>query len=171
MLNYMKRKLYKCLRKFQYYGLQARQKYMANQIRGQVGNCGDNLEVFGKIEISFPQNLIIGDGCKINNQVYLNARSGITIGNNVTLSYGAKIISTGYDLEQFFLCGERVHNTDKPIFIGNYVWICAGAIILPGVQITGNHVIVAAGAVVTKDINESRVIVAGNPAKIIKRME
>ena len=44
------------------------------------------------------------------------------------------------------------------------------AIVLPGVRITGNHVVVAAGAVVTKDITESRVIVAGNPARIVKRM-
>lgn len=132
--------------------------------------CGKDLEVFGKPELSFPQNIVVGDGFKINALVYLNGRSGIQIGNFVTISRGAKIISTGYDLDEFFSSGERIHVTDQPIFIGDYCWICVDAIVLPGVRITGNHVVVAAGAVVTKDITESRVIVAGNPARIVKRM-
>lgn len=64
-----------------------------------------------------------------------------------------------------------MHVTDKPIVIGNHCWICADAIILPGVEITGEYVVIAAGAVVTKSIKESRVIVAGNPARIIKKVD
>lgn len=141
-----------------------------NIFRNSVKVCGEELEVFGEPELSFPQNITIGDGFKINSLAYLNGRSGITIGHNVTVSRGAKIISTGYDLDKFFANGERVHITDKPIFIGNHCWICADAIILPGVKITGEYVVVAAGAVVTKDITESKVVVAGNPARIVKRM-
>ena len=48
--------------------------------------------------------------------------------------------------------------------------MCAGAIILPGVTIKGDCV-VAAGAVVSKDIEERYVIIAGNPARVIKRMQ
>ena len=139
-------------------------------VQNTVCKCGCDLEVFGEPEILFPEKLHIGDGCKINRLVYLNARSGIILGNYVTLSRGAKLISTGYDIDMFFDKGERVHITDKPIYIGDHCWICADAMILPGVEITGEYVIVAAGAIVTKSINESRVIVAGNPARIIKRM-
>ena len=64
-----------------------------------------------------------------------------------------------------------MHVTDKPIVIGNHCWICADAIILPEVEITGEYVVIAAGAVVTKSIKESRVIVAGNPARIIKKVD
>lgn len=136
-----------------------------------VKGCGIGLEVIGVPELCFPQNITIGNGFRINSLAYLNGRSGIQIGNNVTVSRGAKIISTGYSLDEFFNNGERIHITNKPIIIGNYCWICADAIILPGVRITGEYVVVAAGAVVTKDITESRVIVAGNPARIVKRME
>ena len=55
------------------------------------------------------------------------------------------------------------------ITIGDDVWIGGGAIILPGVTI-GNRVVVAAGAVVTKNV-EDDVVVAGVPAKVIKRLK
>lgn len=143
----------------------------SRKISGMVRECGDNLEVFGKPEIAFPKKLSIGKNCKINSCVYVNARSGVSIGNNVTLSHGAKIISTGYDIDKFFSAGERIHKEDNPIIVGDYVWVCTNAIILPGVHINGHHVIIAAGAVVTGDINENYVIVAGCPARIISRKE
>lgn len=141
------------------------------KISKKVRQCGNDLRAFGNAEIIFPQKLSIGDYCKINSCVYINARSGVWIGNNVTLSHGAKIISTGYDVDKFFSTGERFHREDTPIIIGDYVWVCANAIILPGVRITGHHVIIAAGAVVTHDIHDNYVIVAGSPARIVKKEE
>ncbi|MDO4565403.1 MAG: DapH/DapD/GlmU-related protein, partial [Clostridia bacterium] len=57
----------------------------------------------------------------------------------------------------------------KPVTIGNDVWIGGNCTILPGVTI-GNNVIVAAGAVVTKDVPDN-CVVAGVPAKIIRNLE
>lgn len=57
----------------------------------------------------------------------------------------------------------------KPITIGNDVWIGGNCTILPGVTI-GNNVIIAAGAVVTKDI-PGNCLAAGVPAKVIKQLE
>lgn len=131
-------------------------------------SCGDNLKLFGLPEISYHNKLKIGDDCRLNSNVYINARSGVTIGNDVTISNGAKIISTGYDIEHWMNTGEKIHITDSSIFIGNHCWIGANAIILPGVNIIGEYVVIAAGAVVTKDITESKVVVAGVPATIIK---
>ncbi len=143
----------------------------AQSIKSQLHRCGDNLQVFGKLEMFSGKNITIGNNCKINAGVLLNGRSGITIGNNVTLSHGAKVISTGYDIERFMATGERIHITDKPITIGNNCWVGANAIILPGVKITGEYVVIGAGSVVTKDVAESRVLVAGNPARIVKRYD
>ena len=134
-----------------------------------VSSCGKNLQLFSIPETSFPLNLKIGNDCKINSGVYINARSGVTISDNVTLSRGVQIISTGYDIDHWMSTGKKMHFTDQPIFIGNHCWICSNAIILPGVKITGEFVVIGAGAIVTKDIVESNVIVAGNPATIIKR--
>lgn len=134
-------------------------------------SCGTGLAVLGEVELISSERITIGNNCKINSRVFMNGRSGITIGDNVTLSYGAKLISTGYDVEHWMKTGERIHFDDKPIYIGDNCWIGTDAIILPGVKITGEFVVIGAGAVVTKDITESRVLVAGNPAKIVKRYD
>lgn len=63
----------------------------------------------------------------------------------------------------------RVVNYALPITVGDYVWIGAGAIILPGVTI-GEGAVVAAGAVVTKDV-AARMIVAGNPAREMRSVD
>lgn len=141
-----------------------------NRIRRLVNSCGENLQIFGQIEMFTPQKITIGENCRLNNRVVLNARSGIFIGDNVSISYGAKIISTGYDIEHWINTGEKIHFDDKPIVINNHCWIGTDAIILPGINISGEYVIIGAGAVVTKNITESKVIVAGNPAKIVKRL-
>lgn len=139
-------------------------------IENSLNKCGENLKIFGKIEIFSPERICVGNNCRLNKDVVLNARSGITIGDDVTISNGAKIISTGYDLEHWISTGEKIHFEDKPIVIGNHCWICTNAIVLPGVKITGEYVVIAAGSVVTKDILEDKVVVGGNPAKIIKKI-
>lgn len=99
----------------------------------------------------------------------LNATSSsIVIGSNCTISSGAQIIAATYDVEDFLLRHHR-HHISKPIVIGDNVWVCAGAIICPGVYIRGG-VIVSAGSIVTNKITEENVIVAGNPARIVKRL-
>jgi maltose O-acetyltransferase len=57
----------------------------------------------------------------------------------------------------------------KPISFGNNVWIGGNAVINPGVTV-GDNVVIASGAVVTKDIPDN-VVVGGNPARIIKQIE
>ena len=160
MLEKLKRKLFK----------KEETTDLKEKVKKQITRCGNGLEVFGEVDVSYPERITIGDNCKLNHRVYLNARSGITIGDDVSISYDAKIVSTGYDLEHWIQTGERIHFEDKPIYIGNHCWIGTGATILPGVHITGEYVVVAAGAVVTKDIAESKVVVAGSPAKIVKRL-
>lgn len=142
-----------------------------NSFVSPLASCGNNLHIFDIPEISYHNKLKIGNDCRINSNVYINARSGVEIGDDVTLSNGTKILSTGYDLEHWMATGQKVHIEDAPVKIGNHCWIGTNAIILPGVSITGEYVVIGAGAVVTKDITESKVLVAGNPAKIIKHYD
>ena len=167
MLDSVKKKLKQYRQKCK---VRAHQKLIA-KTRKQIMSCGENLEVYGNVTIYSGDKLVIKDNCILNDKVYINARSGVYIGNDVTISYDAKIISTGYDLEKWVANGERIHKEDTPIHIGDHCWIGAGAIILPGVKITGNYVVVGAGAVVTKDITESYVAAAGSPARIVKRLD
>lgn len=92
-------------------------------------------------------------------------RGGITLEDGVFIGPNVNIITENHAEEP-----ELRHNVyTKPILIKRNAWIGAAAIILPGVTI-GENAIVAAGAVVTKDVPDN-MIVGGNPAKIIRKIK
>jgi len=134
--------------------------YNQKKIRVLLNN--KTISVFGSPDITFENKIKIGENCSINHQAYLNGMGGIVIGNNVSISAGVKMISTGLDVNVI----EKKH-VNKEIVIEDNVWIGAGAIILSGVTIKKNSVI-AAGAVVNKDIGEGEIWV-GVPAKLLRK--
>ncbi|KRL97338.1 hypothetical protein FD28_GL001768 [Levilactobacillus hammesii DSM 16381] len=89
------------------------------------------------------------------------ALGGITIEDNVQIGPNVTLLTANHDIKQM-----NILNT-KPIHIKQGAWIGARAIILPGITI-GEHAIVGAGSVVTKSVANFDVV-AGNPAKVIKR--
>jgi acetyltransferase-like isoleucine patch superfamily enzyme len=104
--------------------------------------------------------LEIGSGYT-NNNAEINCFSHIKIGNDVAISKGVII----RDSDNHEIIGNS-HPVSAPIVIGNHVWIGLNAIILKGVTI-GDGAIVAAGAVVTKNVPANS-MVAGVPARILK---
>ena len=88
----------------------------------------------------------------------------IRIGDNAMLGPNCQLLTPLHPLDAI----ERISGLEygAPITIGNNVWLGGGATILPGVTL-GDNVVVGAGAVVTKSF-EDNVVIAGNPAKIIK---
>ena len=144
--------------------------YLRKRIRLSLMSCGENLKIYGKPIIIYPERISVGDNLELNHNSIINATgSELIIGNNVTLSAGAQILAATYDVGTFMIEHKRTHIYRKTV-IGDNVWLGAGAIIVAGVNISGNNIIIGANSVVTKDIAESNVIVAGNPAKIIKRL-
>lgn len=135
--------------------------------------CGSNLRIYGEPLIQKPELIHIGNNFSINEGAQINPNGEIYIGNNVTVSSGAKIISNTLDTTNWV--EERlstiVNHVGKSIYIADGTWLCANSIILPGVNITGKGVIIAAGSVVTKDIAEDFVLVGGIPAKIIHHLK
>jgi acetyltransferase-like isoleucine patch superfamily enzyme len=111
-------------------------------------DCGKNL-ILGK-------RVFINSGCKFQDQ------GGLTIGDDVLIGHNV-VIAT---LNHAFSPEHRGDLEPQPVRIGNQVWVGANATILPGVTI-GDGAIVAAGAVVTKDV-APRTVVGGVPAKVIK---
>ncbi len=95
---------------------------------------------------------------------YIQAINGIILGKNVWIGANVGIISGNHSLNNYF---QHLH--DKPIKIGDNCWIGMNSVILPGVEI-GNHVIIGAGSIVTHSF-ESNCVIAGNPARIIKRIK
>lgn len=139
------------------------------QLKSRINKMGSNVYIYGDVDIIEPHNFTIGSNCSINHGVYINAFNPIEIGNDVTISAHCVIVSTGINIHGW-LNNNKHHLNNKSIYIGDHVWIGANATILPGVHITGIFVVIAAGAVVTKDINESYTIWGGVPAGIIKRL-
>lgn len=132
-------------------------------IKHSFHSCGKGFKAWGIFSIKNPDKLTVGNYVSINDFVYINAKGGVSIGNDVALSVGCKIISTSLDYNNI---GPNKIHIDKEIIIGNKVQIGAGAIILPGVTI-GNNVVVGAGSVVTESIGNNT-IVAGVPARKIR---
>lgn len=164
----IKRIIIKIVRRLRAFRIISKEKSYIRDFKYSLKSCGENLSLYGKVDVVHNSRIVIGNDVCLNEKVYLNGESGIIIGNNVTLSYGVKVISTGYIIEDFIYNHKRNHFNDKTIIIGDNCWIGAASIILPGVHISGKNVIVGAGSVVTKDITESNVVYAGNPAKKIK---
>lgn len=98
------------------------------------------------------------------NMSLIQCANTITIGDDCAI--GNKVEIQDSDFHLVLDTDGNSKPISKPICIGNHVWICDKAIILKGVTI-GDGAIVAAGAVVTKDV-PARCIVAGNPAKVVR---
>jgi acetyltransferase-like isoleucine patch superfamily enzyme len=116
----------------------------------------------------------IGEQTVINFGVYIvipmsdrgAERGKIKIGDRVAIATNTVIV--GESNPNFSVLSELYPNDDRPIVIGDDVWIGANAVILPGVTI-GEQSIVAAGAVVNRDV-PPRTVVAGIPARVIKEL-
>jgi maltose O-acetyltransferase len=138
---------------------------------------GDRVRLSRKPSIGFSNRfdalpeLTIGDNTFIGHLCSFNIARKVTIGNHCLLAASARI----YDVDAHPLDAARrranepfpVEN-NEPVFIGDDVWVGTGALILKGVTI-GSRSIVGAGAVVTRDVPPD-VVVAGNPARIIKHL-
>ena len=107
-----------------------------------------------------PANIRIGNDTIIGEQVILDGRSPITIGDHVDFATGVMVYNSQHDMN-----ADDFHATSESVVIEDYVFIGPRVIVLPGVTI-GKGAIVGAGAVVTKNI-EPFMMVGGVPAKVI----
>ncbi len=115
--------------------------------------------------IDYGQPVTIGQRCFIQQCCTFFGRGGISIGNDVFIGPKVNIITINHDPDP----DNRSATYGRKIIIEDKVWIGIGATILPGVRL-GYGCIVGAGSVVTKDV-PPLTVVAGNPARIIKRIE
>ncbi len=113
----------------------------------------------------------------IGNRTHCGANFGVSVGADVFIGDDVLIAnhvmiysynSHPTDPEKRRLGLPAEPESSRPVYIGNNAWICSGVIILKGVTI-GENSIVAAGSVVNKDVPPN-VIVAGNPARIVKKL-
>jgi acetyltransferase-like isoleucine patch superfamily enzyme len=131
---------------------------------------GDFLSGYIYLEARGPDSVIeLGDGVWINNSTALVSDGpGIFIGNRTTLGTNCEIVDSDFhDMHP----DRRVTGVGKTgkVVIGENVFIASNVKIMKGVEI-GNNSIIANGSVVTRSVPEN-VVVSGNPAKIVQRVE
>jgi acetyltransferase-like isoleucine patch superfamily enzyme len=141
-----------------------------DQVRELLGEIiGSKLDhtttVFPPFHTNFGRFTAIGKHVFINHACSFLDMGGITIEDHVLIGPRVNLVTENHPLEP----SDRRALITKPILIKRNAWIGAAAVILPGVTI-GENAVVAAGAVVSKDV-PANTVVGGIPAKIIKAVE
>ena len=165
-------------------GESSRRLWAYSRLRAELGEVDESVVVMGMPEIRGTANITLGKNLFLYRELYweTNERGAIHIGNGVVMSRGVHIVSfSGVVIGDGAMIGEYTsirdanhrfgdrqsvrdsgHDT-SPITIGKNAWVARGVTLLPGVSI-GDHAIVGANAVVTKDVADGE-IVAGIPAQ------
>jgi acetyltransferase-like isoleucine patch superfamily enzyme len=138
------------------------------------GGANCRLEAWSQYgEQRFTPEIKIGNGVKINSTCHIGAIDRITIGDHVL--FGSHVFVTDHSHgrvnreEADLPPSERALYSKGQVEIEDNCWICENVMILPGVHI-GRGAVVAAGAVVTKDV-PAYTVAAGNPAKVVKYLD
>lgn len=128
--------------------------------------CGENVAIFPYVTLKHIDKMSFGDNVSIHTMCYVDAVGGIEIGNNVSIAHQVSLVSFDHTYSDINIPIKYNKVQKGKIEINDDVWIGCGCRILQGVTI-GTRSIIAAGAVVTKDV-ESHHLYGGVPAKAIK---
>jgi acetyltransferase-like isoleucine patch superfamily enzyme len=124
----------------------------------------ESVTVFAPFYTNFGRFIRMGKGVFINHACSFLDMGGITLEDDVLIGPKANLITENHPLDP----ADRRSLICKPILIKRKAWIGAGATILPGVTV-GENAVVAAGAVVSKDVPDNTVV-GGVPAKVIRQI-
>lgn len=128
------------------------------------GRVGQGVVIRGGVQINFPWRLKIGDHVWIGDGVQILALGEVNIESHCCISQQAYLCTGSHDFSK-----PTFDLIVKPIIIREGSWVCARAFIGPGVSV-GPSSLVAAGAIVTKDV-PAKTMVGGNPAKEVKKFD
>jgi len=145
--------------------------YLANRHEGTILDIRGKLVIEGHVDIGKGCRVLVHKGaictlkgCTIIGQANLNVGHRLEIGRYTTIAWGCEFL----DGDGHTIHYEGKTERDRSIIIGDHVWIGSHVKILKGVHVADNSVI-AASSVLTKSFEEDNVLIAGNPAKIVRR--
>ena len=124
-----------------------------------------SLRVFPPFYTDFGKNIEIGNDVFINACCHFQDQGGVTLGDGCLIGHNVVFATLNHDMNP----EKRAAMTPAPIVLGKRVWVGSNSTILQGVTI-GDNAIIAAGAVVTKDV-PANTVVGGVPAKFIRNIE
>ena len=130
------------------------------------GSCGKNVWIVPPMKLAVGKYISIGEGCYFNAGTTFIDDWKIEIGSNCLFGPNVTLCTTGHPISP----NHRMDGMYSfPIKIGNTCWIGANVIVLPGITI-GDHSVIGAGSVVTKDI-PANVVAAGNPCRVMRQID
>jgi putative colanic acid biosynthesis acetyltransferase WcaF len=125
---------------------------------------GKHVRVYPSTRIYFPWNLEVGDWSAVGEDALIYNLGQVRIGKQVTISHRAHLCAGTHDYTR-----SDMPLLKPPIVVDDEAWVCADAFVGPGVTV-GEGAVVGAAAVVTRDV-EPWTVVAGNPARFLKKRE
>ena len=142
------------------------QEEIQNIIKELFGSVGANPSVSTGFHCDFGCNIHVGDNFYTANNCVMLDYAEIRIGDNCLIGPNVGLYTTSHNIHPY----QRYKSGyARPITIGNNVWIGGNTCILGGVNI-GDGAVIGAGSVVNKNV-EPNTVVAGNPIRVIKRIE
>jgi len=135
-------------------------------LKSLFGSTGKNIHIESMFHCDYGANIHVGENFYVNFACVILDVAEVRIGNNCMIAPQVGIYTATHPLDPV----ERNSGLElaKPITIGDNCWIGGQATINPGVTL-GDNVVVASGSVVTKSFG-SNIVIAGNPAKVIKEI-
>ena len=125
---------------------------------------GRHVHIYNSARIYFPWNFVIGDWSAVGEDALIYNLGLVTLGEKVTISHRAHLCAGTHDYTR-----PDLPLLKPPITVNDQAWICAEAFVGPGVTV-GEGAVVGARAVVVEDV-ESWSVVAGNPARLLRKRE
>ncbi|KYG31776.1 sugar O-acetyltransferase [Alkalihalobacillus trypoxylicola] len=146
--------------------LETEEEMRKSMLKELLGSTGEHVYMEPNIRFDYGYNTHVGENFFANFDCTILDVCEVRFGDHCLLAPGVQIYTATHPIDPI----ERNSGKEyaKPIVFGNNVWIGGSAIINPGVTV-GDNVVIASGAVVTKDVPDN-VVVGGNPARIIKEL-
>lgn len=113
--------------------------------------------------------LVIGDGCLLGAGLTVTAHLSVELGDHVYTGQRVFITDASHGYQDPETPVGRQFGTHAPVVVGSGTWLGHGVVVLPGARI-GRNVVVAAGSVVRGEVPD-HAVVAGNPARVVRRLE
>ena len=135
-------------------------------LKNLLAEIGENCYIEPPLHANWGKYTHFGNNVYANFNLTLVDDTDIFVGDNVTFGPNVIIATAGHPVDPPLR--EKVAQFNIPVRIGKNVWIGAGAIVLPGVTI-GDHSVIGAGSVVTKDIPPN-VVAVGNPCRVLREI-